>query len=126
MRELVGDDFVEVHVDAALDVCESRDPKGLYKKARAGEIPEFTGISSPYEAPENPDLRIRVDGHTDASGSAEYNQSLSERRADAVAKYLTDTGIDPSRIETRGAGESEPVFSGADAFRNRRIELTVL
>ncbi|MCK6527904.1 adenylyl-sulfate kinase [Myxococcota bacterium] len=49
-------DFVEVHVDAPLDVCESRDVKGLYKKARAGQIPEFTGISAPYEAPLHPEL----------------------------------------------------------------------
>ena len=49
-------DFVEVYVDASLDTCEDRDVKGLYKKARAGEIPEFTGISAPYEAPESPEL----------------------------------------------------------------------
>ena len=49
-------DFVEVYVDASLDTCEQRDAKGLYKKARAGEIPEFTGISAPYEAPESPEL----------------------------------------------------------------------
>src|SRR5512138_499684 len=49
-------DFVEVHVQASVETCESRDVKGLYKKARAGEIPEFTGISAPYEAPERPEL----------------------------------------------------------------------
>jgi adenylylsulfate kinase len=49
-------DFVEVFVDASLATCEARDPKGLYKKARAGEIPEFTGISAPYEPPERPEL----------------------------------------------------------------------
>jgi len=49
-------DFVEVFVDASLETCEARDPKGLYKKARAGEIPEFTGISAPYEPPERPEL----------------------------------------------------------------------
>jgi len=49
-------DFVEVLVDASLETCESRDVKGLYQKARAGEIPEFTGISAPYEAPVNPEL----------------------------------------------------------------------
>jgi adenylylsulfate kinase len=58
VRELIGDRFVEVHVQASVEVCESRDPKGLYKKARAGEIPEFTGISSPYEAPENPEVAV--------------------------------------------------------------------
>jgi adenylylsulfate kinase-like enzyme len=51
--------FIEVFVDAPLEVCESRDVKGLYAKARRGEIPEFTGISSPYEAPETPEVHIR-------------------------------------------------------------------
>jgi adenylylsulfate kinase len=54
-------DFIEVFVDCALEICESRDPKGLYKKARAGAIPEFTGISAPYEAPLAPELVIRTD-----------------------------------------------------------------
>jgi len=49
-------DFVEVYADAPLEVCEERDPKGLYKKARAGEIKGFTGIDDPYEAPENPEV----------------------------------------------------------------------
>ncbi len=49
-------DFIEVFVDAPLAVCEERDPKGLYKKARAGIIPEFTGVSAPYEAPENAEI----------------------------------------------------------------------
>ena len=48
--------FIEIYVDASLDVCEGRDPKGLYKKARAGEIKGFTGIDDPYEAPEKPEL----------------------------------------------------------------------
>jgi adenylyl-sulfate kinase len=59
-RELVGTDFVEVFVDTPLEVCERRDVKGLYKKARAGEIASFTGISSPYEAPENPEIRLKT------------------------------------------------------------------
>jgi len=50
--------FIEVFVDAPLEVCEKRDVKGLYQKARTGEIPEFSGISAPYEAPTNPELRI--------------------------------------------------------------------
>lgn len=59
-RELAGERFVEVFVDTPLDVCEQRDPKGLYKKARAGDIPHFTGISSPYEAPESPEVHLRT------------------------------------------------------------------
>lgn len=59
-RKLVGTDFIEIFVDAPLAVCEKRDPKGLYKKARGGKIPEFTGISSPYEAPKNPEIILRT------------------------------------------------------------------
>jgi adenylyl-sulfate kinase len=53
-----GCHFVEVYVDASLEVCEKRDPKNLYRRARAGEIREFTGIDAPYEAPENPEVRV--------------------------------------------------------------------
>ena len=56
--------FIEVYVQCDLAECEKRDPKGLYKKARAGEIPEFTGISAPYEAPENPELTVDTTGQT--------------------------------------------------------------
>ncbi len=55
--------FVEIFVDTPLEVCESRDPKGLYKKAREGSIPNFTGISAPYEAPENPEIRLLTTEH---------------------------------------------------------------
>jgi bifunctional enzyme CysN/CysC len=55
---LVNQGFVEVFLDVSLDVAESRDPKGLYKKARRGDLPHFTGIDSPYEAPESADLRL--------------------------------------------------------------------
>lgn len=59
VRKLVEkDEFIEVFVDTSLETCESRDPKGLYKKARDGEIPNFTGISSPYEAPTKPDIHL--------------------------------------------------------------------
>jgi bifunctional enzyme CysN/CysC len=66
-REIVlesGCDFYEVFVDAPLEICEQRDPKGLYRKARAGEIREFTGISAPYEAPADPELTVRTDRET--------------------------------------------------------------
>lgn len=55
-----AEDFVEIYVEAPLEVCEERDPKGLYKKARAGEIPEFTGISAPYEAPDRPEIVVNT------------------------------------------------------------------
>jgi len=61
VRALLDDgDFLEVFVNTPLEVCEQRDPKGLYKKARAGEIPNFTGISDPYEPPLTPELEIRT------------------------------------------------------------------
>jgi bifunctional enzyme CysN/CysC len=56
--------FIEVFVDAPLEVCERRDPKGLYARARAGEISDMTGLDSPYEIPESPDLRLDSDGPT--------------------------------------------------------------
>ena len=59
-----GDDaipFIEVFVDIPVEEAEKRDPKGLYKKARAGEIPNFTGVSAPYEAPESPEIHVRTD-----------------------------------------------------------------
>jgi adenylylsulfate kinase len=59
-------DFIEAFVDAPLEVCEARDPKGLYKKARAGEIANFTGISDPYEAPLNPELHLQAGAATPA------------------------------------------------------------
>ncbi len=52
--------FLEVFIDTPLEVCEARDPKGLYKKARAGEIPTFTGISAPYESPESPEIQVKT------------------------------------------------------------------
>lgn len=63
-REIIGDGFVEVFVSTPLEECEKRDVKGLYKRAREGEIPNFTGVSSEYQEPENPDIVIDTSGHT--------------------------------------------------------------
>jgi len=61
VRQLVGEtEFIEVFIDTPLEICESRDPKGLYQKARKGEIPNFTGISSPYEAPNNAEIHVKA------------------------------------------------------------------
>ena len=76
-------DFVEVFVDAPLAVAEERDPKGLYKKARAGIIPSFTGISAPYEAPEKPEVHLHTDKQTPEESALE------------VIKKLEDMGIVP-------------------------------
>jgi adenylylsulfate kinase len=75
-----GGDFIEVHLDASVETCETRDPKGLYKKARAGEIPEFTGVSAPYEPPENPELVLDT-------GSLSVDQSVSR-----IIEYLEEKG----------------------------------
>lgn len=77
-------DFLEIYCDASLEVCESRDPKGLYKRARAGEIPEFTGISSPYESPVNPELRTDT-GHESV-----------EQNVDQVIAMLRQRGAIPA------------------------------
>ncbi|WP_246088989.1 adenylyl-sulfate kinase [Paraburkholderia guartelaensis] len=64
-RRIVGEAyFVEVFVDTPLDVCERRDPKGLYRRARSGEIPQFTGIGSPYRPPLHPDLSLHTHGNS--------------------------------------------------------------
>ncbi len=82
VRELVEDgEFIEVYVRCSLEACEQRDPKGLYKKARAGEIPSFTGISSPYEEPESPELIIDSD------------QMTVEQSVDKILSYLKEKNI---------------------------------
>ena len=73
-------DFVEIYVNSPIEVCEQRDPKGLYEKARAGLIPEFTGISAPYEAPEQPELVL--DTHLETP----------EQSAERVVQYLREQG----------------------------------
>ncbi|WP_456413620.1 adenylyl-sulfate kinase [Thiolapillus sp.] len=71
-------EFIEVYCDCSLEVCEERDVKGLYAKARAGLIPNYTGISSPYEAPESPEIRVRTD------------QENLEQSIDHVLRYLRE------------------------------------
>ena len=64
-KQIIGPaDFVEVFIDTPIEVCEARDVKGLYKKARAGEIPDFTGVNAPYEAPLHPDVHIQTESMT--------------------------------------------------------------
>lgn len=72
-------DFIEVYLDADVAACEARDPKGLYRRARAGEIPEFTGVSAPYEAPEKPELTIDTAGQA-VPESARVLLSYLEKR----------------------------------------------
>ena len=81
-RDIISnEDFIEVFVSADLSVCESRDPKGLYKKARAGEIKGFTGIDAPYEVPLNPELIVETD------------KNDIEACAQIVVDYLVEEGI---------------------------------
>ncbi|MFN4016066.1 MAG: sulfate adenylyltransferase subunit CysN [Reyranella sp.] len=80
-RELIGKgEFMEVFVDTPLEVCEARDPKGLYHKARLNQIPNFTGISSPYEAPESPEIRL------------DTTEKAVEQSVDELLAYLEDQG----------------------------------
>jgi len=80
-RDLVGEkEFVEVFVDTPIEVCMQRDPKGLYQKAKAGEIKNFTGIDSPYEAPEQAELTL----HTIEGEAVDH--------AATVVRYLKDRG----------------------------------
>ncbi len=82
-REIIEDTsrFIEIHVDTPLDVCEARDPKGLYKKARAGDIPQFTGITAPYEAPEKPELTLKT------------ADLPSETSVDLIVAKLRESGV---------------------------------
>jgi adenylylsulfate kinase len=84
LHEEAGMPFVEVFVDCSLDEAEKRDPKGLYKKARAGEIKNFTGIDDPYEAPENAEIHL----HTD--------QMTLQEEVDLLLEYLTKQNILPA------------------------------
>jgi adenylyl-sulfate kinase len=70
--------FVEVHVATGIDECERRDPKGLYARARAGEIPDFTGVSAPYEEPTSPELRLRTEGEEPEASAAHVIGRLVE------------------------------------------------
>jgi adenylyl-sulfate kinase len=75
------DNFVEVYVDTPLDLCEERDVKGLYAKARSGEIPQFTGVSDPYEPPSAPEVRVVTHDRDVAASAAQ------------VLSYLEETGL---------------------------------
>jgi len=80
VRSLVDDgDFVEVFVDCPLEICEQRDVKGLYAKARAGAIPNFTGISSPFEKPEKPEVHIHSDSSTVEDSVASIYNFIKEK-----------------------------------------------
>ncbi len=83
-REMMGDRFVEAYVKVSLEEAEKRDVKGLYAKARAGEIKEFTGISDPYEPPEDPELVI------------ETEQQSAEESAKQILDYLEERGLIPA------------------------------
>ena len=72
-------DFIEVFIDTSLEECEKRDPKGLYAKARKGEIPQFTGISAPYEAPEKPELIVTTENKTKQQSAEEILTYLKEK-----------------------------------------------
>ena len=78
-RELMGERFIEVYVKASVDTCAERDVKGLYEKAFAGEIKEFTGVSDPYEAPENPELVCDTENETPEESAQKLLAYLEQR-----------------------------------------------
>ncbi len=79
VRRNVGEGFIEIFVDAPLDVCADRDVKGLYAKAFSGEIPQFTGVSDPYEPPVAPELHIRTNEEEPAESAARVVGYLEEQ-----------------------------------------------
>ena len=87
VRRNVGADFVEIFVDAPLEVCAQRDVKGLYKKAFSGEIPQFTGVSDPYEPPAAPELHIKTDEEEPNESAARVIGHLEE------LGYLQPVGV---------------------------------
>lgn len=84
-RELMGERFVEVYVRASLEVCEARDVKGLYAKARSGEIPVFTGVSDPYEEPLSPEVVVDTERETPEESAAKVLAFLEARRMRVAA-----------------------------------------
>ena len=78
VRQMIGEDFIEVYVDAPLEVCAERDVKGLYKKALAGEIPQFTGVSDPYEPPVAPELHIKTNEERPHQSARRVIEKLEE------------------------------------------------
>lgn len=90
VRSMVGQgDFVEVYCDTSIEVCESRDVKGLYKKARAGEISEFTGISSPYQAPEMPEITVKTGASPLASCVQQVLTEIARQKICSLSIDLT-------------------------------------
>ena len=84
--------FIEVHVDVPLEIAEQRDPKGLYKKARAGQITGFTGISAPYEEPLNPELRLLTRDSTVEQSVARIVAYLEKRNIIKTSGRVADQG----------------------------------
>lgn len=90
VREMVGHgDFIEIYCNSPIEVCEQRDVKGLYKKARAGQIAEFTGISSPYEAPVNPELTCDTGANEVSICAAQVVEELSRRGLITTTQCIT-------------------------------------
>ena len=87
-RDIIGEnDFLEIFIDTPLEVCEQRDPKGLYKKARAGEIKHFTGVSAPFEKPDNPFMVVK-----------NTNPDIEETIKQIMIKILPEVRFDPANV----------------------------
>ena len=101
VREIVGANFFEVYVEANIETCEERDPKGLYKRARAGIIPKFTGISSPYEAPEHPELKLNTSNHTLDECVKQFSEFIAQ------AGLMRDNKYERLNVELAGKINNE-------------------
>ncbi len=87
-KNIIGeDDFLEIFIDTPLDICEKRDPKGLYKKARLGEISNFTGVTAPFEAPKNPFLRV-----------ANTDPEIDSTVKNMLLHILPEISFDPTKV----------------------------
>lgn len=104
-REQIGN-FVEVYVDCPLEVCAQRDVKGLYKKALAGEIPQFTGVSDPYEPPENPELTLYT-----------HKETPNESAAKVIACLERLGYLEPVAAQTSNQTSPSDATVAADANR---------
>ena len=130
VRALHADgDFIEVLVDAPLEVCEARDPKGLYAKARAGHLPEFTGISAPYEPPPVPDVVLDTSDHTVVQAADQLIRYLEEHQyidpatsPGAIAAIVRDPIVDAAPLGPAVAGVADAIAPYGGALVQRRLE----
>lgn len=92
VRKLLGQRFIEIYCDCPLNICENRDVKGLYKRARSGEVKEFTGISSPYEVPEAAEITVNTDQLDLHESTEKIVRYLADQKIISASAYFDNTG----------------------------------